>query len=309
MLKSKVLLFFSIIFIFFIIPYSVNAYSTTQYSIDIPSTYVQVSENSFTDEYGRNINVQIVPFSGSGKGSPYTEEGLNKLTDNLINGLDKYKEDAKKLLIEKNEKYETNLTDDQIDEYINSFKCISIEKKEITTFSKNEYKCFHIIAHFSMGGIDYYANQYTLVSGNSIFTLTASSGDINDFNNYEISKAINSFTIKDFEPYTEEETLGEKMFVAFFSSLIFCGIGALINHNSKKSKNIKEELTQKNEDNSPIIKSSLSNSNETEIVGKIFGEDLKVQKFCTNCGKTIEDTWAFCNYCGNKLNGGNENEE
>ena len=25
------------------------------------------------------------------------------------------------------------------------------------------------------------------------------------------------------------------------------------------------------------------------------------KKYCTECGKMIENEWAFCNFCGNKL--------
>lgn len=342
-----------ILMVFVLFAHSVSAFSNDYYSIDIPTSYAQESENSFTDEYGRNINVQIVSFSGRGKGSPYTEEGLNKLADNYANEIESLKDEAKKMLIEKNTKYGANLSEEEINEYVDSIEFLGVEKKEITTFSRNNYECFHLIVKVSMGGIITYSNQYSVASGNNIYTLTFSSDNLSDFNTYEITKAIDSFTIKNFQqPYTDgEESLGEKMFGAFFSTLIFCGIGALINKKQKRknievinenkeftednsivSKNEKDNIsTDKNheiskdkeldiqsqkEENMNVVeketvKMSLSDSNEGVIRDRTndfntYSEDVRIhketdKKYCTNCGKIIEDTWAFCNYCGNKL--------
>ena len=88
--------FLLFIFIFSLVG-NVNAYSTSKYSIDIPSTYRKATEGSFTKENGNNVNVQVVPFTGSSSNA-FTEDGLNKLTNNINSEIDNVRKEMKKTI-------------------------------------------------------------------------------------------------------------------------------------------------------------------------------------------------------------------
>ncbi|MCI8760575.1 MAG: zinc-ribbon domain-containing protein [Clostridia bacterium] len=43
------------------------------------------------------------------------------------------------------------------------------------------------------------------------------------------------------------------------------------------------------------------NNCEIEEKENIDNKKKVNKKYCTKCGKIIENEWAFCNFCGNKL--------
>lgn len=172
-----------------------NAYSTSQYSIDIPSTWTKTAENVFSKSNGDGVNVQITPFTGNA-GNPYTQEMLDKLVNEIYNNIDDYREEMKASL---KQTYGLYMTDSEINKYVQSFKCNSIDLKEITTCSKNNYKCFHIISNFTMTNYSYYAEQYSIASGNNVFTLTLSSSNKSGLGTSEMKDIVNSFTINNYK--------------------------------------------------------------------------------------------------------------
>lgn len=234
----------SIIIVFIIITMfgnvNVFAYSTSDYSIDIPSGYDDVSENSFTNAEGRNINVQIVPFNDEGADDPYTEERLNEIVQELYTEMDNYREELRTKLRKENDSYNIGLTEDEIEEYAKSFKCDSIEKKEVTTFSKNEYKGFHITAKYSMGeDISYYADQYIVASGNDIYTLTITSPTLSEVDSSTNKSVVDSFTIINFkELKSASKKFGNESIIIVIIAIISSVTGALIGLKQKiKKKN------------------------------------------------------------------------
>ena len=42
-------------------------------------------------------------------------------------------------------------------------------------------------------------------------------------------------------------------------------------------------------------------NNETNEKEDIDDKKTENKKYCTRCGKIIDNEWVFCNYCGNKL--------
>lgn len=175
---------------------SVNAYSTSDYTVDIPEDYEEDAPGVFSTEDGTNsFNVQITPYDEK-VGDPYNEKMLNDLVDEIYSGLENQKDEIKK---EMKATYGSSVSDAEINEYIASFKCNSIDVKEITKCTKNNYKCFHLISNYTMGDYDYYCDQYSVVSGNKIFTLTLSAPDKDDFNDEEMKGIIDSFTIKNYK--------------------------------------------------------------------------------------------------------------
>lgn len=138
---------------------SVNAYSTSDYTVDIPSEYEEKMSAVFATDDGRSFNIQITKYDEK-EGYPYTQ----KMLDELANEFE-------------------------------SDGSVKINNKEITKCTKNNYKCFHITSTYL--GID--CDQYAIVSGDKIYTLTLSSGDKEDFNRDEMKGIINSFTINDYK--------------------------------------------------------------------------------------------------------------
>lgn len=174
---------------------SVSAYSTSDYTVDLPDNFEEVSTAVFTAENGNGFNVQTTPYDEKA-GDPYTEKMLNDLEKEIYSGIEKQKSEIKKQM---KLTYGSSVTDAEIEEYISSFKCNSIDVKEITKCTKNNYKCFHLVSNYTMGDYDYYCDQYSIVSGNKIYTLTLSAQDKKDFENEDMKGIINSFTIKNYK--------------------------------------------------------------------------------------------------------------
>ncbi len=169
----------------------VNAYSTSNYSFDVPSTWKELGgAGIFRDSSGNSVNVQVSKFTGDA-GNPYTEEMLNEIVDEIKNDDD------------------------------SSFKCKSIDTKEITTCTKNNYKCFHIIANYEMSYADYYCNQYGIVSGNEFYVITLSAEEKEEFESSEMKNIVDSFTIKNYQ----EPKSGPSILTW---TLIGAGVGAVI---------------------------------------------------------------------------------
>ena len=301
-----------ILSIFFIISeYTVLAYSTSEYSIDIPSNYSKISENSFTDETGKNINIQITQFTGSGWDDPYSEKYLNEIINALYAEIDNYREEIKNTLRENNKNYDAGLTEKEIDDYAKSFKVESIVKKEVTTFSKNNYKGFHVVAKYKMGEISTYTDQYMVGSGKKIYTLTIGCSSIEEVNSKNNKKIVDSFTIYNFQKLEgKKEKLIDKVLVSVLSTLILGGVGALIGKfNSKKKKDNNNENKNLEEKRETIdINTEKSNINfeykalkDKKEIEKEELNNKEEEKFCTKCGNKIDITWDFCNNCGNKL--------
>lgn len=78
-----------------------------------------------------------------------------------------------------------------------------------------------------------------------------------------------------------------------------------------KSKNIEADTekanteieTDKEDEELKNITNNIEKEKNNEIKEKEDTNDKETEnkKYCTKCGKTIENEWVFCNYCGNKL--------
>lgn len=217
----------------------VFAYSTNQFSIDIPDNYIKVTTNSFTNENGNNINIQIGSFSNTGKGELYTEENLNELVDEIYKNLEDQKENLK---IEMKNQYGAYYTDEQISEYVNSFKCNYIDTKEITTFGKENYKCFHIVGNFTMSDLTYFSSQYTVASGNNIYTLTISGDNKEFFETDEVKNIVSSFSINNFKEVKGKMSDTMQSVIIIIGCAIIGGvIGVITRKRNKDNKTAKDE--------------------------------------------------------------------
>lgn len=194
-----------------------NAYSTSQYSIDIPKSWKMDTTGSFVNEDGNSVNVQITKSEWS-LGDPYTQANLDQLVKELYTNVDAYKEEMVQTF---KESYGTYLSESEIREYVDSFKCNSVDLSEITTCTKNNYKCFHIIANYSMDDYSYYCNQYAIASGTEIYTVTVSAEEKEDFNDIELKKIVDSFTINNYK-----EPSGSTLSPAVIGGIVGAAVGA-----------------------------------------------------------------------------------
>ncbi len=208
-----------------------NAYSTSQYSIDIPSTWTTTVENVFSKSNGDSVNVQITSFTGNAN-NPYTEEMLDQLVNEIYNNVDNYKDEMKEQL---KQTYGSYMTDSEIDKYVDSFKCNSVDLKEITTCTKNNYKCFHIISNYTMSDYSYYSEQYSITSGNNVYTLTLSSSDKSGLETSEMRDIVNSFTINNYKEPTGS-TLSPTMIGIICGACVGAVVGVVIRKKNKKQE-------------------------------------------------------------------------
>lgn len=208
---------------------SVNAYSTSDYSIDVPDTFKKVTSAAYSKEDGSSFNIQVTPYNEK-EGDPYNQRTLDKLVDELAKG-------------------------------ISNFKFNSADVKEITKCTKNNYKCFHVLSNFSMGYNNFYCDQYAIVSGNKIYTLTLGSFDKEDFNKDEMKGIIDSFTIKNYkEPKSQ-------MSPTLITAIIGAGVGALLGLVSvikNKKENAKVNVAQNVVETEKVEEKVEENSNISE---------------------------------------------
>ena len=79
----------------------------------------------------------------------------------------------------------------------------------------------------------------------------------------------------------------------------------------KEKKEINSEQNNITINDKTVKEINLSDPNEVVIRDRsnsfnVYSEDIRLhndtdKKYCTNCGKNIEDFWSFCNHCGYKL--------
>lgn len=253
---------------------SVNAYSTSEFEIDIPDSFEQVELNKYADENGRGFNIVSKPFEVKGI-DPYNQATLDMIVDTLYNNLDAVKRNIK---TEMESTYGSELSDEEINEYVNSFKCNSIDVKEITKCTKNNYKCFHILAQYSMADYSYYCDQYTVISRDRMYVLTLSSQEKDDFNSADLKKVLDSFTINNYkepqsllnnyeEPqssfYNYEEpqsSLSLTIGLVIIAGIVVVLVLAAVSRDKNNEENINTE-NNANKENNANVNNNVNNGN------------------------------------------------
>lgn len=209
----------------------VNAYSTDKYSIDIPDTFAKVVEGSFSNAEGVNVNIQVTPYTYKNE-KIYTEQTLNQIEKEMITGIEKELDATKKQL---KDQYESYLSEEQINQLMDSFKFEKVETKEISTVTKNNYKCFHLISLCSMGEEKYYSNQYIIFSKTNNYTLTIASSKKEDTETEEMKNVVNSFTINNYEEPVQSSSSNPILIGAAVGAVIGGLIGVI---KAKKKKEV-----------------------------------------------------------------------
>ena len=141
----------------------VKAYSNSDFSIDVPSDYKSGGKNVWAKSNGDNFNIQI-------------DEYDEKITVSL--------EDAYKQVM---------------DEATKDSLYADVETKEVINVTKNDYKCAHLKAKVVYSGVNFYVDQYMVISDNKIYVLTFSSADKSYFSSSEVEDIKESFTIANYK--------------------------------------------------------------------------------------------------------------
>ena len=227
----------------------VFAVSTDEYSIDLPAEYVKGAENSYTKADGTNVDIQIEPFSGSSKGAfsnEFLDEFEKTVGEQVVIGIkDEVRAEVKK-------QYGSSMTDEMIEQYLNKIKFDGVEKREITTATKNNYKCAHVLSKYTIVDAPYYTDQYLFISNNKAYTLTAAIYKQSDIESQEIKDIINSFTLANYkDPEAKSNTIVKD---AIKGACIGAGIAALTAivgavAKKKAKQNNAEEKTETNQNN------------------------------------------------------------
>ena len=254
----------------------IYAYNTSEFSITVPGTYKEETENSFSKEDGTNVNVQITPSKGV-DAINYTEKELNYLVNQIETKFDSYKDELK---VELKKQYGNSVSEERINEVVQNFKCNSIDKKEITTATKNKYKCYHIIANISAGTYSYYIDQYSFASNNKFYTLTASAQELSTLETDEIKGIIDSFTIVNYK--APKGTTGLSKTMKKIIPVIVCAIvggilGAInkmrMKKETKSEESVKTETTEIKDQNN--VENKTENTENTMNTQNTNNEDNK----------------------------------
>lgn len=203
-------LIISLILIFLMLPTFVfaNEITTNDYVINIPDSFTQVLENSFTDENGHNINIQMNYYDSS-ETIEYTEEYLDSIISEVTDNLEQYKEDLKSQM---SIQYGDSVSEDVIDGIVETLKFNDFPVKEITTFGADNYPCLHYISNVSMQGSNQYSEIYQTHLDGTIYTVTINTQDEDFFEQEEIKNAVKSFKINNYaqQILNEEEPTNEQ---------------------------------------------------------------------------------------------------
>ena len=242
-----------LIFLISIMTLNSKAYSTNDFSIDIPSYYQYSGEDSFVSYEGNAVIIETNPFDTS-EDFKYTQDNLNRLTSLIKESYQEY----------------YGITSNIID-------------SQVVKFSDNKYKGFYLRSSVTISGNTFFADQYIVVSGNYVYSLTIMTLNSTNYLNSEEAKSIvNSFTINNFEPIDNSIAFVEVLHVLSVIILCILVIVFVIKIIDNKKHSQKEEINfdEYNVGNSGHIENTVNtNSNELKsstINDKEQREDKKI---------------------------------
>ena len=240
MKKRGILLFIISTLVFFILFISYSyAYTTSDYSIDIPPGFTK-SGNSFTDDNGNSFNVNVT-YVGNMDNFKYNKTNLNTIADAL-------QEYGENFLITTIQDYvRTNYADyyyeirDQLNLLDYSYDILD---KDVVRFSDNNYKGFYIKTRLGIEDYYSYAEQYCVFSNDYQYLLTISSTDNSYFNSSDAKNIVNSFTVKNFNPVdTINIPFSKNLIIISLIVIIIVAVVLIIKLSDDKNKNNMNEHT------------------------------------------------------------------
>lgn len=235
--KSIKLILLTLIFLIFGTT-MIQAYSTSQYYIDLPRNYTSTKEGDFTDSItGTNIIITD-DYDPNYRYIKYDSNYLNIMSD-----------------ITSSSKFQDMLAEIVPNGINYSYK---LKKKEVTRFTKNNYKCFYFLHEIKIENYKFCIEQYYVISGSTTYYVTITYIDGYE-NSKEINKIIDSFTIKNFEPVDNSPTTTDIIkTVSIIVIVVFTLVFIIKLYDDKKKKRDKFDkrinLDEYNFNNQPNIK-------------------------------------------------------
>ena len=199
---SAVLILLTAVFLMLPGALQVSAYSSTytddDFTLEIPDEWYQGYNTAWGDVNGNSVNVNITSAPGFYTYDQiYSQEMLDELEKMMENDMEEYKEDIKEQM---QSTYGEVMSEEDISDFVDSIHVDDIEAKEISTFTKNDYPCLHVI--MTTGGtimgedITMRQEMYQTYSNSKIYTVAAS-GDLSD---QALLDTVDSFTLNDYNP-------------------------------------------------------------------------------------------------------------
>lgn len=265
--KRGIFIIISILLFFMIFVSEVIAYSTSDYSIDIPPGFIQSGNGFINNNNGNSFNVNIT-YVGYFDNFKYDEAHLNV----IVNTLEEY---GKNFLLTTLQEYFRTNYEDYYYEIQNQLNLLDysyeILDKDITKFSDNNYKGFYIKTRLGIEDYYTYGEQYCVYSKGYQYILTLSSEDNSYFNSTEAKNIVDSFTVKNFVPVGDNQTsLFKNVLTAVASSTIMVLLAIFIikikDNIQKKYNNQLINFDEYNVGNSSVKldTDNSDNTNETE---------------------------------------------
>lgn len=212
------------------------SYSGKYYTIDIPDIYKEQAEGSFTDSEGNGINIQIQPFTGQAN---YSQEELDAIANSMEESLTYTSEDTLAQLREFNQQSETPMSEEELVAYATALS-YKVDKKEITTFGKENYTCFHFVLKSLSEDNPICMEQYMTNQSNNVIAVTIASASEEGLKRQENIDAINSFTLTNGTQVAKKTSFSfEFLFIGLVCLLIIGAVLVFIIKYIKERKNKK----------------------------------------------------------------------
>lgn len=224
------------------------AYSTSNYSINIPYGYKQTSIDTFANTNGNGISITMEAINSENYTFHYDNKTLNDFANSIENNLDDYKEELKKAFMQA---YNPNTIsyieyERRVNVILNSIK-INIPSKEITTFTKNDYKCFCIEYYMTADTITpVYGRQYVVLDKSNAYIVTMTGSTRQSLYTSEVESMLDSFTINNYRPI--DDSSFESIFVMLAVIIIITLIIFFAVIKPKRQKNNEKEIIKENDE-------------------------------------------------------------
>ena len=199
-MKNKTIKLISILAIILILAsQTVFAASEKPYTVELKNGFEEVSDGVYVSDGNGFVFIIESEADETEKNEEffYSKDYLNAVASTMQEMFTK--DTMKSVLLALNLE---GINEENVDEIVNSME-ISIKKKEVTTFSKNNYKCLHFVFGVSIDGEAAFDEElYATVKGDNDYVVM----DVTDVGgNNAVNELVNSFTfVEKEEPKTEE---------------------------------------------------------------------------------------------------------
>lgn len=244
-IKRGFVLFIISILVFLILFFNTYsyAYSTSDYSIDIPYSYTNQGDGSFIGATGQPYIFISTERNSSYEYWKYEKEYLKILEDFII----QYTNDELIKTIPSGYDY--------------SFKVID---SKITKFTDNNYNCFYFNFKFDIETYSIYLKFYVVLTADNEMYSIILTGTEDVLNSKEVQDVINSFEIKNYIPKDNSITISFDTIAAICSGVIILLVAILYIMKKRDDKKMYR--------NNTIVLNNYKEKNNKKTEDKYYGK-------------------------------------